>query len=138
MPSLVPKYRPSFTAEEIIELHSYLINIPDEYKSSPLIHSKLLTKIATLTFKLSVGIASPSFISTPRQDVLESLGGSSLAAEPIIDPAVRRLSLYKRYMAKDDTLTGEEILDALEYKEYALKETLTSEEQAIIDDSWHT
>lgn len=78
----IPKYRPSFTAAEIIELHSYLTHVDKNLISDPSIYDGLVSKIATLTFKLGSGIATPAYNTTAKKSLLESLGGTK---EPIID-----------------------------------------------------
>ena len=85
----IPTYRPSFIAEEIIELHSYLARLPRELIQEPLLYDKIQTKIATLAFKIDKGIAKPAYIkeNAPKVDVLDLLGEPT---DTFVDPMIRK------------------------------------------------
>jgi len=133
MPSSVPKYRPAFSGSEIMELHHYLNKLPKELIREQSLYKKLLSKIVLLALKIDMGEASASYTMTPKTSLMEQLGGST---EDFPNPLLAKTTNYTKYIATPGDCTEEEILDALEYKEYTLKEKLTEEERDLIDKSW--
>ena len=91
-------YRPSFSPEEILELHSYITQLPRELIQEKLLYAKIQTKIATMAFKIDSGIARPAYIreDTPKIDMLDSLGGA-------VDSSLEAVS-HRKAMYDEDSL----------------------------------
>lgn len=159
----IPKYRLSFSEEGVRLLATLLTGASPEVKQT-MTYFELYKTVGSYVIKLDASIAPAAFIASGVRDpitkqaaIMTSLGVDPLTPQiggytpegtPISismdlanirskeDIKGSKLACYNLYKMNPSQLTADEVLKALDYKQYDLKEPLTPDEQALIDNSF--
>lgn len=124
------KHRPYLTEQAIF----WITEKAKELRDTDPLAAAVYKELAPLALKLDMGEVVGSYTTTDRKSMMDKLGGAEEAS--FTDPMIAKVTNYTKYSQQRDECSEQEVLDALEYKELVLKETLTEEERVIIDESW--
>ena len=124
------KHRPYLTEQAIF----WIVNTAREAKDTDELAAAVYKELAPLALKIDMEEVDGSYITTPRASLMDKLGGTE--DTEFVDPMSKKIANYAKYLEDIANCDIAEILDAIDYKEYVLKEPLTEDESIILADSW--
>ena len=130
----IKKYRPYLTKLAINWIYNEAASKKAESEEANLV----FLEIASFAINLDASLLKESYTTKPREELITSLGETTslLGVDTFVDPNVSKLVAYNKYTSSPEECTEDEVLVAIDYKEYVLKETLTEEERAVSNAAW--
>jgi hypothetical protein len=119
------KYRPYFTADEMLELISALKESPTPSRM------KIIQYLEGFNLKITYGVVNANYITNPKPTIEQQLGFTEEEPEPTLSPNEIRQRAYQKWLKKDSTITVKELNLANEYR-YE-NNLMSAEEQAAFE-----
>ena len=104
------KYRPYFTADEMLELISALKESPTPSRM------KIIQYLEGFNLKITYGVVNANYITNPKPTIEQQLGFTEEEPEHTLFPHELRQRAYQKWLRKDPTITVKELNLANEYR----------------------